>query len=299
MKQLRLTLLILLVAICAYPATAQESLKIYISIDMEGLTGVVSDQQLGPEGFEYQRFRQFMTDELLAAIEGAREAGATEILVSDSHGNGQNVLIDQLPDDIQIIRSWPRPLGMMQGIDETFDGAVFIGYHSSTSNERGVRAHTMSSANITDVKLNGISVPEAGINAAIAGHFGVPVIMIAGDDAIVEETRALLGDVEGAVVKWAISFHSARTLTPAAGASLIREKVKTAVARIADFTPYRLDGDITFDVSLKHYRPVELLAYLPIVERIDSHTIRYVGKDMVDVSRFFSFMTSYSISVQP
>ncbi len=299
MKQLRLALLLLLFAICTFPASAQESLKIYISIDMEGLTGVVTDQQLGPSGFEYQRFRQFMTDELLAAIEGARAAGATEILVSDSHGNGQNVFIEQLPDNIQIVRSWPRPLGMMAGIDETFDGAVFIGYHSSTTNKRGVRAHTMSSTNITDVKLNGISVPEAVINAAIAGHFGVPVIMISGDDAIVEEARSHLGDIEGAVVKWAISFHSARTMTPAAGASLIREKVKTAVARLAEFKPYLLDGDITFDVSLKHYRPVELLGYLPVVERIDSHTIRYVGEDMVDVSRFFQFVTSYSISVQP
>jgi D-amino peptidase len=299
MKTLRRILLTGLFFFLLLPASAQNGLKIFISIDMEGLAGSVTDEQLGPEGFEYQRFRQFMTNELLAAIEGAREAGATEILVADSHGNGQNVLIEQLPDYIQIIRSWPRPLGMMQGIDETFDGVFFIGYHASTTNMRGVRAHTMSSANITDAKLNGVSVPEAGINAAIAGHFGVPVLLVTGDDAIIEETRALIGDVEGAIVKWANSFHSARTLTPGAAANLIREKARTAVSRISDFKPYRLDGRVTFDLSLKHYRPVELLGYLSNVERINSHTIRFVGRDILEVSTFFSFVTNYSISVQP
>lgn len=299
MRFVRTSVLAFILLATSSASIAQTGPKIFISIDMEGLAGVVTDAQLGPTGFEYQRFRGFMTDELLAAIEGAREAGASEILVADAHGNGQNVLIERLPDDVQIVRAWPRPLAMVHGIDDTFDGAIFIGYHSSTTNTEGVRAHTMSSANITDVKLNGVSVPEAGVNAAIAGHFGVPVIMISGDDAIVEEARSLIGDMEAATVKWASGFHSAKTMTPAAGASLIREKVKAAVGRIEDFKPYRLDGPITFDLSLKHYRPVEILSYLPSMERIDSHTIRYVGKDMLEISKVFQFITNYSISVQP
>ncbi len=120
--------------------------------------------------------------------------------MSDSHGNGQNLLLEELPQDITLIRSWPRPLVMMQGIDETFDAAIFIGYHSSTTNPEGVRAHTISSGRFAAVTLNGMPMPEAGINAAIAGHFGVPVIMISGDDVIVEEASTLLGDIEGAVV---------------------------------------------------------------------------------------------------
>ena len=116
---------ILLAGIMITPnLAAQDGVKIYISADMEGVTGAVTNEQLGPEGFEYQRFRQFFTDEVIAAIEGAREAGADEFVVSDSHGNGQNLLIDQLPDNIQIVRSWPRPLGMMQGIDDTFSAAI-------------------------------------------------------------------------------------------------------------------------------------------------------------------------------
>jgi D-amino peptidase len=299
MRRMRILCIVAFVFLMVPVVNAQEGLKIYISADMEGLTGVVTGEQLGPSGFEYQRFRQIMTDEVLTAIDAAREAGATEILVSDSHGNGQNILIEQLPDDVMLVRSWPRSLGMMEGIDESFDGAIFIGYHASTNNLRGVRAHTMSSANLTDVRLNGTVVPEAVYNAAIAGQFGVPVIMISGDDVIVAETTALLGDVEGAVVKRAISFHSAMTLTPAAGNRVIREKVIAAVGRISDFSPYVVDAPVEIRFSLKNYRPVELLSYLRGVERVDSHSIRYVGKDMVEIARFLEFVLSYSVSVQP
>ena len=123
-------------------------MKIYISADMEGIVGVVTNEQLGPQGFEYARFREFMTQEVNAAIQGAFDAGASEIVVSDSHGNGQNLLIEKLPRDVLLIRAWPRPLMMMQGIDETFAGAIFIGYHTATTNPQGVRAHTISSARL-------------------------------------------------------------------------------------------------------------------------------------------------------
>ncbi len=285
--------------VLAFPAVASAELKVYISADMEGVVAAVTGEQLGPGGFEYQRFREFMTSEVLAAIRGARAAGATEILVSDSHGNGQNLLVEKLPKDVQLIRSWPRPLGMMEGIDETFDAVIFVGYHSSTANPAGVRAHTFSSATLTDVRLNGTSVSEAGFNAAIAGHFGVPVVMISGDDAIVAEARDYLGKVEGAVVKKAKSFHAAQTLTPEAAYELIEETARRAVKRLSEFQPFRLEGDLQFDVSFKHYRQPELLAYLSIVERIDSHSIRFVGKDMVEVSMFVQFMNGYQPGLSP
>lgn len=279
--------------------TAQEGLKIYISADMEGVVGTVTDEQLGPSGFEYERARRWMTEEVNAAIRGARAAGATKIMVSDSHGNGQNLLLDELPEDITVIRSWPRPLAMMAGIDETFDGAIFIGYHASTDNSAGVRAHTMSSARLTSVKLNGVPVPETGINAAVAGHFGVPVIMLSGDDVIANEATALLGDVETAVVKQAYGFHSAETLMPAAAYRLIEETAARAVRRIEEFEPWDLGGPIELEVSLKHYRPVEVLGYLEIVERIDSHTIRYRGPDIIAVSDFLTFLLNYDSNATP
>jgi D-amino peptidase len=277
----------------------EKKMKIYISADMEGVVGAVTADQLSPTGFEYQRFREFMTQEVNAAIEGAIEAGATEIVVSDSHGNAQNLLIEKLPKNILLVRGFPRPLVMMQGIDAGFDGVIFLGYHSGTTNPQGVRAHTMSSAKLADVRLNNTSMSEGGVNAAIAGHFNVPVIMVSGDDAAVKEVSTLLGDVEGAIVKWNYGFHSAMTMMPEAAYTLIREKVKKAVGRIKAFKPYKLKTPVQLDVRFKNYRPSELLSYLSIVERTDAHSIRFMGKDMIEVSKFMEFIMTYEPGLEP
>jgi D-amino peptidase len=299
MKLRRLLLLLALSVAVPAAAFAQAKLKVYISADMEGIAGVVTGEQLGPPGFEYERFRGFMTNEVLAAIDGARAAGATEILVSDSHGNGQNLLIERFPKDVQIVRAWPRPLAMMQGIDSSFDAVLFVGFHSGTTSTEGVRAHTMSSANLADVRLNGVSVPEAGLDAAIAGHYRVPVAMISGDDAAVKEAQALLGPIEGAVVKWSYGFHSARTLTPEASCERIREAAKAGLARLSRMKPYELKTPVTLDVRFKNYRPSEVLAYLPIVERTDAHAIRFRGKDMLETIRFLEFLMYYEPGLSP
>jgi D-amino peptidase len=278
---------------------AQDGLKVHISADMEGVVGAVTGDQLSPTGFEYERFRVFMTNEVNAAIAAAKAAGATEIVVADSHGNGENLLIENLPSDITLVRSWPRKLGMMHGIDETFDAAIFIGYHSSTTNPRGVRAHTMSSANLAAVRLNGMEMPEAGINAAIAGHFGVPVVMISGDDAIVEEAQGLIGDMEGAMVKWSYGFHSARTIMPEASYALIGEKVARGLERLDELEPWGFDGPIDVEITFKSYMPAEVLSYLPSVERINAHTVGFVGQDMVEVATFLQFMSHYEIGLTP
>jgi D-amino peptidase len=285
---------------CLTSNVCAKDLKIYISVDMEGIAGAVTGEQLSPVGFEYQRFREFTTAETIAAVDAAIEAGATEIVVSDSHGNGQNLLIEKFPDNVQVIRSWPRPLGMMQGIEMgDFDGAIYIGYHSSTNYMSGVRAHTKSSADITGLTLNGKVAGESYFNAAIAGEYGIPIIMISGDEAAVKEAQEGVGDIEGAVVKWAYSFHSARSLSPETQKKEIAKKGKAAIARIDDFKPVKLDGPITMDMSFKSYRVSEMLAYLPQLERINSHTIRYVGKNMIDVSTMATFITGYSIELTP
>jgi D-amino peptidase len=276
-----------------------DGLKLFISVDMEGVVGVVTADQLGPNGFEYQRAREWMTGELVAAIEAARKQGVTEFVIADSHGNGEDLLIDRLPDDVLVVRSWPRPMGMMQGIDSSFDAAVFLGYHTGTSNPKGVRAHTFSSAKLADVRLNGQSVPEGGVNAAIAGHFGVPVIMVSGGDAAVEQIQSVIGDIEGAVVKWHYSFHSAKTMTPGASYELIGETIKKALQRLDDFEPLVVSTPVTLDVQFKNYRPSQILAYLPIVERTDSHSIRYIGEDMVAISKFLQFMNGYNAGLEP
>ncbi len=283
----------------ALPAHAAAQLKVFISADMEGVAGAVTTEQLGPTGFEYQRFREFLTAEVLAAIAGARDAGATEIVVADAHGNMQNILIDRLPADVRIVRGTARPLGMMHGIDSTFHAAVFIGYHSAATNVEGVRAHTFSSARYTAVMLTGTPVAESGWNAAIAGHFGVPVVAISGDDAAVAELLALVPGAEGAVVKEAIGFHSAITLTPEAAQARIREAVRRGVAQRARIAPYRVAGPYQLDLAFKHYRAAELLGYLPIVERTGSHTIRYMATTLPELARFLAFIGTYAPDIQP
>jgi D-amino peptidase len=157
----------------------------------------------------------------------------------------------------------------------------------------------MSSARLADVRLNNISMAEGGVNAAIAGNFDVPVIMVSGDDAAVKEVTALLGDVEGATVKWNYGFHSAKTMMPEAAYDQIREKVKKAIGRIKDFKPYKLKTPVQLDVRFKNYRPSEVLSYLSIVERTDAHSIRFMGKDMIEVSKFMEFIMTYEPGLEP
>jgi D-amino peptidase len=293
---------VLILAILAAPAAAQQparGLAVFISADMEGVTGAVTGEQLGPAGFEYARFREFMTREVLAAMDGARRAGATRFVVADAHGNGQNLLLELLPEDVQVVRSWPRPHGMMQGVDSSFDAVFFIGYHASAASGAGVRAHTFSSATLADVRLNGVSIPEAGLNAALAGHYGVPVALVTGDDAAVGEAKRLLGDVEEAVVKWSTGFHSARTLTPAAGQRLIAERAERALRRLRTFRPYRPATPLTLEVQFQRYRPAEVLAYLPGVTRLGSRTVRFVVRDATELSRFMQVVTNYSATLEP
>ncbi len=286
--------------LCLELVSAQPGkLKVHISVDMEGVAGAVTGDQLGPAGFEYGRFREFMTREAMAAVTAAKEAGATEIVVADSHGNGENLLIDQFPTDVRIVRSWPRPLSMMAGVDETVDAAIFIGYHASTNNPTGVRAHTFSSATLTRVALNGVDMTEGSWNAAIAGHFNVPVVMMSGDDAAIAEVRKVVGNIAGAETKKALSFHSALTITPQASVELIGRQVKAALARRAEFKPYRPSGPITVEVSFKHYRPAQVLAYLPLFERTSSHSIRFRAKDMVEASSVLAFIEEYQPDLTP
>ncbi|HEY5611252.1 MAG TPA: M55 family metallopeptidase [Thermoanaerobaculia bacterium] len=277
----------------------QNKLKVYISADMEGVVGVATGDQLGPTAFEYARFREIMTNEVNAAIAGAVDAGATEVVVSDSHGNFQNILVERLPKNVSLVRGSPRPHGMMEGIDATFDAVVFLGYHASTTSPAGVRAHTMSSARLADIRLNGISMPEGGLNAALAGHFNVPVVMISGDDVVVAEVSKLLGPIESAVVKTALGFHATKTMTPDAAYELIRAKVKRGVERRGEFRPYKVKQPVQLEVQFKNYRPSEVLSWLPNVERIDAHAIRFVGRDVPESIRFLSFLNTYEPGLEP
>jgi len=269
-------------------------MKIYISADIEGVAGVINRDQGGPDGFEYDKGREWMTGEVRAACEAAMDKGATDIVISDSHGNAQNLLMDDLPESVRVVRSWPRPLGMMQGLEEGgFDGAMLIGYHAGSTNESGLMAHTLYGTVIREVRLNGQVASETLISAGIAGHFGVPVIFISGDDVYVEETRGLLNDFEAVVTKTSYGTLSGSTFTPARIRDLIRQKVAVAMGRLSDFKALSFDMPITLQVDFKHRLPAEMLDYLSNVKRTSAYTIEYEATDMLDVSRFLSFITHY------
>ena len=295
MSPVRRLLAALLLVPLTLSAQAPRPRKIFISVDMEGITGVVQPAQLGPEGFEYQRAREWMTAEVNAAIAGIRDAGPAEIVVCDSHGNGQSVLIDRLPEDVRIVRGFPRPMEMMQGIDESFAAAVFIGYHASEWTANAVRGHTISSARLLGVRLNGTEVSEGMYNAALAGQFGVPVAFVSGDRLAVTQLQQVAPAAEGAIVKEPYGYHSALTVTPARGQAMIREGLKRAMARLGSGQPYRLAAPIALEVGFKLTLDAERAAFVPGLTRSDAHSVKGSFRDMTEITKLLQVLTSLEL----
>ena len=282
--------------LCAPMAQAQpRPRKIFISVDMEGISGVVQPAQLGPDGFEYQRAREWMTGEVNAAIAGVRETGPAEIVICDSHGNGQSLLIDKVPEDVRIVRGFPRPLEMMQGLDDTFAAAMFIGYRGSEWTPGAVRGHTISSARLLGVRLNGAEVSEGIYNAALAGHFGVPVALVSGDRLAVTQVQQVVASAEGAIVKEPYGYHSANTVTPARGQAMIREGAKRAMGKIGSLQPYRITTPVALEVGFKLTIDAERAAFVPGLARSDAHTVKGTFHDMVEVTRLLQVLTSLEL----
>src|SRR2546427_113263 len=282
----------LMLVLLAVSTHAQRTRKIFISVDMEGITGVVQPAQLGPDGFEYQRAREWMTGEVNAAIQAVRDSGAAEIVVCDSHGNGQSLLIDKLPEDVRVVRGFPRPLEMMQGLDESFAAALFIGYHASEWTADAVRGHTISSARLLGVKLNGMEVSEGVYNAALAGQFGVPIAFISGDRLAVAQLQKVVPGAEGAIVKEPFGYHSAQTMTPARGQALIRDGVKRAMAKLGTLQPYRVKTPIDLEVGFKLTIDAERAAFIPGLTRSDAHNVKGTFPDMIQITKLLQVVTS-------
>jgi D-amino peptidase len=276
--------------LCAVSAAAQQNkLKVYIAADMEGIGGVSTwDVQADAKGREFEKFRQVMTQEVNAAVAGAFDAGATEVLVSDSHGDAQNIDVEALDKRAQLVRAWPRPLLMMQGIDNTFGAAVLVGYYAKEGDFPAVLAHNMVSQRIMEIRYNGNTMPDAGFAAAIAGEFGVPVVFVSGDQTVGQEMKRLLGPIETAAVKQAIGFYAATMIHPEVAQRMIREGVKRGVERRGEIRPYRMTRPVKVEVTFKQTVNAEVISYLPGVERPAGDTIAFTGKDMIEVSRFLS-----------
>jgi D-amino peptidase len=283
----------MLIILLTAPAQAQRDrgLKVFISVDMEGVTGVTHWEEVSRDGKDYDYFRRLMTFETNAAIEGAVAAGATEIVVRDSHGSARNILPDLLDRRARLIRNWSGgPMSMMEGIDESFDAAIFIGYHAKAGTPDALLEHTMT-GNVMDISINGVSMPEAGINALIAGSFGVPIAFVAGDGAICEQCLALFGDVETVAVKDGIGA-AAINHHPEVACEMIRAGVAEALGNLNRFRPYELRGPFTMVLTLKEETTVYPGQYYPGVERTGDWELTYRSNDIMDVILAFSKLRS-------
>lgn len=281
------SIVVLAVSLDAQPA---KGFKVLISVDMEGITGIVSADECNRRvSDDYQYFRRIMTLEASAAVEGALTAGATEIVVRDAHDTGRNILPDLLHKSARLLRDWSfGPKEMMEGIDETFAAAVFIGYHASAGKPNAILEHTWS-GRITELKINGVSLPEAGLNALVAGYYNVPVVFISGDQAVCDQAKGLFGEIESVAVKKGIGAATL-SLHPEISAQLIKEGVAKALQNIGKYKPYRLAPPYKIVLTLKDEKMVDNGQYYPGAKRTGDWELTFESNDFLEVLKAFSGM---------
>ncbi|RSK28698.1 peptidase M55 [Bacillus sp. HMF5848] len=256
-------------------------MKIFISADMEGISGVATNQQLKTPS-EYQRFRKLMTQDVNAAIEGAFEGGATDVVVADGHGNMSNILIEDLDSRARLVSGSNRVMCQLEGLDESYAGIMFVGHHGREGgSERTVISHSLAGICVNEFKINGQVVGETEMNAKVAGAFGVPAIFVSGDDAYVAEVQETLPQVEGAVVKRGVDRFAAELLHPVKAQEIIREKAKLAVEKVATMEPSVVEGPITFEIQFKGSNQALMTTTIPQVELINPKTICFTCDDIV------------------
>ncbi|HHW10532.1 MAG TPA: M55 family metallopeptidase [Firmicutes bacterium] len=263
-------------------------MKVYISVDMEGIAGIVTFPQTESGQADYGAARKWLMAETNAAIEGALEAGADEIVVNDAHGGMCNLLYDELHPAARLVSGPLKPLAMMAGIDASFAAAMFIGYHAKAG-APGVLAHTWTSR-LAGLWINGVEVGEWGMNAALAGHFHVPVVLVTGDDCLVREAKAELGDIETVVVKQALSRYAAMSLPRQQVLAEIRAGAARALRRRQTISPYRPALPLELQVKFTMPQSADSAAMLPRSRRLDPLTIAYEAGDAVEM-----FQALYSL----
>lgn len=275
-------------------------MRVLISADMEGTCGVsswvhvqapeVTSPNQPASTIEYERFRKQMTAEVIAAIEGALAGGATEVIVNDSHDGQRNILIEDLHPDAKYISGADKPLGMMQGVDQNIDAVIYTGYHAKAGTVGGPLAHTWNTW-VQDVRFNGVSTGEFGINAAIAGVFGAAVVMVAGDDQAVAQTREFLGnDIPGAVVKTGISSSSAMHISQSRACELIKAAAQDALTGNRP-APYIVEPNTTVEIDADHQARIDQALLIPGVSRAGNRTVAFTVNDGKELNNLFRLVT--------
>jgi D-amino peptidase len=259
--------------------------RVFISIDMEGISGIVDWSQVGRDPHEYEVGRRLMVGDLNAAVEGALKAGVEEVVVSDAHGRMRNLQPEEVHEAVQLVRGSPKPLSMMEGIAEGFDAALYVGYHAMNGAKNGILCHTISSRTVDAIYINGVEVGEFGLNAALAGWYGVPSIFISGDAAVAAEARNLVPKIRAAVVKWGVGRYAARCLHPRKARSLIQKTVTESLEGLGELEPYKVSEPVEFKLRLVTSSMADAAAVLPYAERVDGRTIRAVFNRYPDALR--------------
>lgn len=262
---------------------------------MEGTAGVSIWRQCDfTNTTEYPIFRRYMSQEVAAVIEGARSSGGSEFIVNDSHGSMVNLLWDELPADVRVISGSRKPKSMTEGLAAGFAGAIFTGYHAKAGDIDGVLAHTYNGSTIFDVTINGISCSEALVNAAMAGCYGVPVIMASGDQVLIDELRRQLPWVTGVAVKRGIGKLSTDSLSPQAAQQALREAAATAVRNASRAKPFTFESPITMDVTTTQVEQADFIAGVPGIERVNGRTVRYCHDSYFAI--FQMLVTAYRLA---
>ncbi len=260
-------------------------MKVFLSTDMEGTAGVVDWEQCVGDGPEAAAGRRLLLAEVNAAIEGALTGGATEVVVNDSHATMRNLPAGELAGGASYISGSHKPLYMMQGLDGSFDAVLFISYHGSVGAPAGL-SHTYNPRAVTEARLDGTVTGEAGLNALVAAHYGVPVVLVTGDRCACEETAALIPGVHGAVVKEHVSRLAAHSMHPDRACALIRETAQRAVAGAAEAQPPPL-GSAVLEISVRTTDIAEAATWVRGVERTGPRELRFTGDDPLAVYRSF------------
>lgn len=263
-------------------------MKVFISVDMEGVCGVVGDKETDPEngGEMYRANCRRMTAEANAAIEGSLKAGATDVLVADSHWNFDNLIPEDLNEAAVLIRGSPRPFSMVHDLDASFDAALFVGYHAMAGTPRAIIDHTFT-GRIRSVEVNGRTIGETGLNAYVAGEFGVPVVLVTGDSSLAAEARALLPQVHTVSVKEAINTHAARHLHPKKACALIRQEAEKGVRGAAEIEPLVATRPVAMAIDFKDTESADRAELEPQVTRTGGTRIEFSARDFREAFRIF------------
>jgi len=272
-------------------------LKIFLSSDIEGTAGIVDWQQVIGPGAEYEMGRRLLLGEVNAAIDGALEGGATEIVVNDSHWMMQNLPPAELHGRASYISGKHKPLYMMEGLDATFDAVFFVSYHGSVGADGAILSHTYNPSAIGEVRLSGEPVGESAINALVASHYKVPVALITGDRHTVEESRLHMPTAEGVVVKESKSRFAAHSVHPDVARELIRLGAQTAAKRVAGLKPPVIDANARLDISLLTADMAMIATWIKGVERTGPRSVAIEGTDHLQVYRSFVGLTYLTRSV--